>query len=110
MGKIAERFKKIDISVRDPRSDDFPEDSALWLQLLQLAREEGEYLYGHLLFFRLMGTRILEGKNGYILRPIYRPQGWKSEAQYEEAKKRTIIQEGWIEKIKEILGRLKEWE
>lgn len=127
MGKIAERFKKepekekigmfwkqtteqttekIDISIRDLRSDDFPEDSELWLQLLQLAREESEYLYGHLLYFRLMGTRILEGKNGYILRPVYGSQGWKNEAQYEAAKQRTIIQEGWIEKVKEILGKL----
>lgn len=58
----------------DPRPN--LKDSGKWLKLFKLVKECSEkekavYLYGHLLFFRLMGCKLEENKTfGHVIKPI----------------------------------------
>ncbi len=64
--------------IKDPRPE-LP-GSEEWVDLLKAAKEWGlensdHHLYGHLVFFRLMGAKLVEHeKHGYKIEPI--PDEW----------------------------------
>lgn len=91
----------------DPRPD-LLEDHQLWTRLLELAMEKhGEELAGILNGFRCGGTRIREGKKGYVLRPDIDPAGnvaWQSAEEYEKMKAKYLEQ--WRNEVAALLKEL----
>jgi|SRR5690606_8310573 len=77
----------------DPRPD-LTEDHEAWNRLLQLALDKhGEDLAGVLHGFRCGGTRLRQGKRGYVLRPDIDPTGaraWLSVEEYEEMRDKYL--------------------
>ena len=98
-------------TVNDPRSKDIPEDNSFWIKLFKLVRELGEtkdnaHLYGHLLFLRLMGTRLKASEQwGFVLEPQIGNDVWSSREQYERMKKVLDLHR---KELVELLGRLAE--
>ena len=95
----------------DPRAEDLPEDSQQWVRLFGLVRESGvqkinAHLYGHLLFLRLMGTRLKASEQwGFVLEPQIGNDVWSSREQYERMKKVLDLHR---KELVELLGRLAE--
>ena len=88
----------------DPRPD-LAEDSALWVRFLDLAGEKDKQLAGTLHGFRCQGTRIVQGKKGYLLRPGLDPtKGWKNRQEYEKERDKWLMPH--ISVIAELLKRL----
>lgn len=91
----------------DPRPD-LQEDHQLWIRLLELAMKRyGEELAGILNGFRCGGTRLKQGKKGYILRPDVDPTGkvaWESTDEYERMKSKYL--EPWRNEVAELLKEL----
>lgn len=97
--EVLERAK-----IADPRPD-LAEDSALWKTLLNLAQEQNPMLAGVLHGFRCQGTRIRQGKNGYVLRPDIDPVfAWPSQEDYERERDRWL--KPHAEEITALLKRL----
>lgn len=90
--------------VTDPRPD-LAEDSALWVRFLELAGEKDKQLAWTLHGFRCQGTRIVQGKKGYLLRPELDPtKGWKNRQEYEKERDRWLMPH--IDVIAELLKKL----
>ena len=88
----------------DPRPD-LVEDSELWTRFLHLAEDENKKLTGALHGFRCQGTRIVQGKKGYLLRPELDPsKGWKSRQEYEKERDKWLMPH--IDVIAELLKKL----
>lgn len=89
----------------DPRPD-LMEDSELWKKFLQLAQETNPILAGTLHGFRCQGTRIVRGKNGYMLRPELNPSkdGWSSRQEYERERDVWLLPH--LKEIADLLKRL----
>ena len=88
----------------DPRPD-LAEDSELWTRFLHLAEDENKKLTGALHGFRCQGTRIVQGKKGYLLRPELDPsKGWKSRQEYEKERDKWLMPH--IDVIAELLKKL----
>ena len=88
----------------DPRTD-LVEDSELWTRFLQLAEDENKQLTGILHGFRCQGTRIVQGKKGYLLRPELDPiKGWNSQQEYERMRDKWL--KPHTEKIAQLLKNL----
>lgn len=91
----------------DPRPD-LQEDHQLWTRLLTLAmKKHGEELAGVLHGFRCGGTRLRQGKHGYVLRPDIDPTGrvaWMSMAEYEEIRDKYLAP--WREEVIALLKGL----
>ena len=98
----------------DPRAEDLPEDSQQWVRLFGLVRESGvqkinAHLYGHLLFLRLMGTRLKASEQwGFVLEPVVGESSgggscWASREQYEKSKR---VLDPYRKDLVELLGRL----
>lgn len=97
--EVLERAK-----IADPRPD-LEEDSALWKELLNLAQGQNPMLAGVLHGFRCQGTRIRQGKNGYVLRPDIDPVfAWPSQKEYEKERDRWL--KPHAEEIANLLRRL----
>ena len=80
----------IEVEEGDPRPD-LPEDSELWARLLKLAARENSDLVAILHAFRCLGTRIRQGRSGYVLRPDVAPiWAWPSREEYEEERDRWL--------------------
>jgi hypothetical protein len=81
------RAKLFPGKVTDP-SPELP-GSELWVRLLELSKKyDDPYLYGHLLFFRLMGCELKENKkHGYVIRPV---EGCWPEGLYEQCSKELL--------------------
>ena len=81
------RAKLFPDKVTDP-SPDLP-GGELWVRLLELCKKYNDpYLYGHLLFFRLMGCELKESKeHGYVIRPV---EGCWPEGLYEQRSKELL--------------------
>lgn len=88
----------------DPRPD-LAEDSALWVRFLELAGEKDKQLAWTLHGFRCQGTRLRQGRSGYVLRPELDPtKGWTSRQEYEKERDRWLMPH--ISVIAELLKRL----
>lgn len=97
--EVLERAK-----IADPRPD-LEEDSALWKALLNLAQGENPMLAGVLHGFRCQGTRIRQGRSGYVLRPDIDPVfAWPSQKEYEKERDRWL--KPHAEEIANLLRRL----
>lgn len=80
----------IEIEEEDPRPD-LTEDSELWTRLLKLAARENSDLAAILHAFRCLGTRIRQGRSGYVLRPDVAPiWAWPSREEYEKERDRWL--------------------
>ena len=88
----------------DPRPD-LAEDSALWVRFLELAEKQDPMLAGTLHGFRCLGTRLRQGRSGYVLRPEIDPiRGWLSQAEYEKERDKWLMPH--ISTIKDLLKQL----
>jgi len=93
----------------DPRPD-MPEDSFLWLQFFAEIDKTNPQLYEYLKYMRTAGTRIVQGKSQYVLRPDIDPEGaksWASEKMYEEYRDKWLMPHKDL--IKEKLKNLFQW-
>lgn len=94
----------IEIEEGDPRPD-LTEDSELWTRLLKLAARENSDLAALLHAFRCLGTRIRQGRSGYVLRPDVDPiWAWPSREEYEKERDRWL--KPHAEEIASLLKRL----
>lgn len=126
-------FPETDID-SEPRIEDMPEDSQLWIELLGMIRKSVEkelvaegwqpgdavrnvgaiknlYFYSNMWFMRFMGTRLKPSEQwGFVLEPVImegegeREGCWESREQYERMKK---ILDPHRKELVQLLGRLK---
>lgn len=99
----------------DPRPD-LAEDSHLWNELLCIAYafhpllpEKNAEFCGVLNGMRCGGTRLRQGKNGWVLRPDIDPTGrvaWVSQEEYEYFRDKYLKE--WFTWLKYALKRLSE--
>ena len=66
------------------------EESVCWAILLAHAYKLNRRLAYSLHGFRCQGTRLLKGKNGWILRPEIGENGWESQEEYDRYKERFL--------------------
>lgn len=95
---------------QDPRPD-LEEDSMLWLQAFVEAGKVNSKLVKNLWEMRNWGTRIIQGKNGFVLRPDIDPEGiqaWPDKQTYEKWRNRLLLP--YKAQIIELLKNLFEWE
>jgi hypothetical protein len=79
------------MSTTDPR-DDMPEDSALWVQLLEDAKRINFELYGALKYFRCTGLRIKQEGGRYTLRPtVDKKLGYFTDSDYARDKQQWLV-------------------
>lgn len=88
----------------DPRPD-LKEDSQLWERLLALALAEDKALAEALFAIRWGGSRLVEIKGHYAIRPQVGPGGWLQKKDYEEV--RDIWLAPYKEQVAGLLRRLK---
>ena len=114
---VVGKIKLFPDAVNDPQAEDLPEDSQQWIRLLVMIRSSGEtkkyaHLYGHLLFMRLMGTRLKASEQwGFVLEPVVGESDrcgscWASREQYEKSKRVLDPYRKDLVELLERLGRL----
>lgn len=73
--------------IEDPRKDDLPKDSDLWLALLGRAASHDEAMYSILYYFRGHGTVLVpDARWGYKLQPVIgknKYTSWRHISEYE---------------------------
>ena len=95
----------------DPRPD-LREDHHLWKRFLKLAanmpeEKEADELTSVLNGMRCGGTLLVQGKTGYVLRPLIDPEkGWLTQVDYEELRVKFL--KPHFERVKGVLRLVSE--
>lgn len=95
--------------IEDPRKNDLPKDSDLWLALLERAAVYDYELYSALIYYRAHGTVIEKDKRwGYRLKPIIgndKYLTWKNMDEYNEYRQDLAKHGQWIIKtLKDLIA------